>query len=401
VGTAACVQCIAPDRIAACAGMTPICGDDRTCRAFSSNDQCASSVCLPDGSCGDEVQVAYVAPGGGGATCMRSSPCATLAAALAAKRPTVKIGVGLVKDNATTTIDGRRVVIVADAGAKLDRDGNGVLLEIRSANADVQIFDLEITGQTGAPGDGVIAVVGNGGSPKLALTRVRLVDNQGVGLSSLGGAITIDDSTISGNSDGVSFAGGTVTIVGSTVSANANTGVVAGNGTLTIRRSTLAQNAISGVSINGGAMTLEKSTIAKNGRISVNVTAAEFDITNNYVVDNGSAAATFGGILINQANTGTRRLEFNTISGNTGTSSTSGVLCQALSPTVTFSNNIVFGNVGGGGSAQVSTTGCSWSFSNIGPQAERHRQHQRRPSVRRAGCGRSSPETHLPLQGRC
>src|SRR5690606_2156679 len=113
---------------------------------------------------------------GVGADCTKTSPCATLAAGLATNRPIVKLS-GLVKDNQTTTIDGKAVTILADPGAKLDRDGDGVILEVRGADADVTIVDLEITGQTGVFGSAISLVAG--GTSKLALIRATVTGNQG------------------------------------------------------------------------------------------------------------------------------------------------------------------------------------------------------------------------------
>lgn len=323
--TKTCVPCIAPDQVTACVGSTPICDATNTCRGCSTHDQCTSKVCLADGACADEAQIAYLTSNGDGAICTLAAPCATLAAGLAANRPIIKIVSGRIKDSGPTPIV-KRVTIVGSANAKLDRDGDGPIIEIRGANTDVQIFDLEITGQTGLPSDATIAITDAGGTPRLVLNRVHITGNQGIGVYSIGGVVEIVNSTISQNSDGISFSGGAVTVLDSTISANADSGIIAANGTLIVHRSTLALNVIFGISVSGGSFTLDRSTITKNGRIAVNVISAEFDITNNFITDNGSPAVPFGGVLFNQTNIGTRRLEFNTISGNAGTASVSGVL---------------------------------------------------------------------------
>lgn len=201
-GTGICVQCTVEDS-AACLGVTPICGADHACRSCGKHTDCASAACLPDGSCGSDVNVAYVAATGTGTACTKAAPCGTLAAAVAKAKTYVKIAAGgIVKDAQVTTIDGKGVTILADEGAKLDRDGDGAVLEVRSANADVKIFDLEITGASGTSGANGIDVNPNGGTPKLALTRVKLTGNQGLGLSAQGGTVTISQSTISANPGG-------------------------------------------------------------------------------------------------------------------------------------------------------------------------------------------------------
>ncbi|HLL22294.1 MAG TPA: right-handed parallel beta-helix repeat-containing protein [Kofleriaceae bacterium] len=134
------------------------------------------------------------------------------------------MGAGLVKDTKLTTIDGKVVSILADTGAKLDRDGDGAILEVRSANTDVRIYDLQITGQTGTS-DAAVSLVSSGGVPKLTLTRVKVDGNQGAGVSSAGGALTISQSTVAANQGGgiVMSAPGAVNISNSFIYRNGNT----------------------------------------------------------------------------------------------------------------------------------------------------------------------------------
>jgi hypothetical protein len=206
-GFGICVQCTPADATS-CAATTPVCGTDNLCRPCGKHSECSSAVCFADGSCALESSVAYVTPTGMGTACSKAAPCGTLAAAVAAGKGTIKISAGLVKSGQTTVIDGKAVTILAEEGAKLDRDGDGAILEVRSAAADVKIFDLEITGATGTAGANAIDVNPNGGAPKLSLTRVKLAGNQGLGLSVQGGAVTVLQSIISENlGGGVSIAG--------------------------------------------------------------------------------------------------------------------------------------------------------------------------------------------------
>lgn len=56
-----CVQCLAPDHVDACSGRSPLCGVDRACHACAGHDDCVESgACMPDGSCADRRDVAYV-----------------------------------------------------------------------------------------------------------------------------------------------------------------------------------------------------------------------------------------------------------------------------------------------------------------------------------------------------
>ena len=118
-----CVQCTTDDS-SACVGGTPVCVSN-TCQKCTAHAQCASDVCLPDGSCADPAldQVAYVKVNGTGMVCSQLSPCGTLDIGLKKNKPYVKIASGIVTDSKTTTIDGKSVTILGDQGAKLSFGG--------------------------------------------------------------------------------------------------------------------------------------------------------------------------------------------------------------------------------------------------------------------------------------
>ncbi|MBA3462158.1 MAG: right-handed parallel beta-helix repeat-containing protein [Deltaproteobacteria bacterium] len=309
-GAKACVQCTTTDATA-CSGATPVCGTNNTCERCTMHAQCSSNVCLPDGSCSDGVNVAYVTANGSGSTCTKAMPCGTLAAAINTNKPLVKIANGLVKDSATTSIDGKAVTILADSGAKLDRDGDGPILEVRSANGDVKIYDLEITGASGVSGADGILVTPNGGAPKLALTRVKITSNQGSGIACNGGALTVSQSTVSSNQGG-------------------------------------------GISISG--------------------TGTMFDVTNNFIVYNGTAngvnATQLGGIAAT-SNTSGAKLQWNTIAFNQsdGAIYRGGVSCTGAM--VSAAGNLIYRNSeadGLGGlktdaNTQRNATGCQFGNS--------------------------------------
>jgi Right handed beta helix region len=308
-GYGICVQCTASDA-AACLGVTPVCGADHVCKGCGKHTDCSSAACLPDGSCGSDANVAYVAAAGTGTACTKAAPCGTLAAAVAKGKAYVKVAAGNpVKDAQVTTIDGKAVTILADEGAKLDRDGDGAVLEVRSAGADVKIYDLEITGATGASGANAIDVNPNGGAPKLTLTRVKLTGNQGLGLLALGGSVTISQSTISANTGG-----------------------------------------------------------------GISVSNATFDITNNFIVGNGSSdmvtGSDFGGLSLS-AGAGANRLEQNTVAYNhakAGTLLAAGVGCSVTN--LVAPGNIVTSN-NEGLTFPAQTKGvCTYGNSFIAPGSE-------------------------------
>jgi hypothetical protein len=256
---------------------------------------------LPDGSCGDEAQTAFVAPGGGGAACTKASPCGTLRAALATNKPVVKFDSGVVADTAQTTIDGRTVMIVAEPDAVLDCDAaNATILEIRG-NSDVTIADLTISGQTGL---GEFAIRMIGGTPKLILLRTKVANNQGGGITSSGGTLTVSQSTLSGN---------------------------------------------------------------QGGGISVSGVGASFSITNNFIFRNGDVDnSPFGGLNLGIAVAGTNRLEFNTIVDNRAVINSGGVVCNVA--TFTGANNIIARNVLAGSTtnANAQTSGaCTYPSSIV------------------------------------
>lgn len=226
-GSKMCVQCTSSNP-AACTGTTPLCGTDNACHGCTAHAQCSSNVCLADGSCAPEASVAYVAQGGSDSTCRKLTPCGTLQAAVQTDRSYVKVAAGLIKDAQMTTIDSKTVTILADVGAKLDRDGDGPILVVQStsaAGANVQIFDLEITGATGAPGGDGIRLTANGGTPSLGLTRVTIDGNQGTAVTTAGGSLTISRSTVSGNTGGgiAMSADGIVSITNTFIYRNGNT----------------------------------------------------------------------------------------------------------------------------------------------------------------------------------
>jgi hypothetical protein len=321
--TMTCVQCTIADN--PCAAATPACVANQ-CQKCTQHSQCAatSNVCLPEGMCAISDQVAYVQAGGTGASpCAKGAPCGTLDDGVRANKPTVKVAAGTVTDNKTTTIDGKAVTILADPGAKLSRAMQGVILEVRNDNADVRIYDLEITGGTGASNAAIS--IPNGGTPKLSLTRVTVAGNQGIGISASAGTLTVSQSTISGNTGG-------------------------------------------GISVSAGTLTVSQSTISGNTGGGISVSAVQFDLANNFIVNNGGPAAAFGGVRFDQTNTGTRRFEFNTVTNNNGVDGAAlGVVCTLVSQPVTFSNNIVYANQVGGTRTQVGGAMCSWSYSDVGP----------------------------------
>lgn len=283
-GSMTCVQCT-PDQATACTGTTPTCGDDRACRGCRAHAECpGSEACLPDGSCADPGQVAYVQAGAIGAPpCAKGAPCGTLqqgVTAAGASRPFIKIvGTGTLADTATTTIDGKAVTILADPGTKLDRTGDGVILEVRNTGADVRIYDLEITGASGGAGDVGISIA-PGGMPRLTLTRVRVTNNVGGGISAAGGSLTVSQSTISGNAGGgISVMNGTFVIVGNVIFENGTQGGATGGISITT-----LQNPANRLEFNSFNKNLTQDGIGA----AIACVAGTFTARNNILSQNGT-----------------------------------------------------------------------------------------------------------------
>lgn len=295
-----CVQCTdAMHEV--CGGTTPLCLSD-VCRPCSMHLQCPSHACLLDGSCADAALVAYVRPGGGGMTCTDAAPCKKVSDALKSTKSIVKID-GTITEDQPIVVDGKALQIVAEPGAKLARMNNGVILDVKNANADVSVSDLEITGGMSMKTDAVLSLSGLG-APKLTLARVKINGNQGIGILATAGALRVTQSTISANAGG-----------------------------------------------------------------GISITAAQFEIVNNLIAGNGgtsgAAATLLGGISLNNADVGTRRIEFNTIANNGAAMGlVAGANCLVTQPPVT-ANNIVWDNTSGTGKLQIGGN-CNWTYSDIG-----------------------------------
>lgn len=300
-----CVQCTSSEP-GACTAATPACVNN-ACQKCTAHAQCPmSNVCLPDGSCADSAQVAYVASGGSGIACTQTNPCGTLDDGVKAGRPYVKIAAGTVADSKTTTIDGKAVTILADPGAKLSRANGGVILQIQNDGTDVKIFDLEITGGIG-PTNSAISIP-NGGAPRLTLTHVTVDGNPGIGIS-------------------------------------------AAAGTLTMSRSIVSQNIGGGISISGAQFDITNCFIFENGGISSGI--GGMDIS-QILTSTGIHRLDFNTITSNGANIN--------IPVNTG------VNCSTIGTPLIFGSNIIYGNaVDGGGQQLGGSSMCSATYSDVGP----------------------------------
>jgi hypothetical protein len=237
---------------------------------------------LPDGTCADMAQVAYVDPAGSdNPTCAKATPCTKVASALATNRPYVKFHG--TTDEAVTVNGGRVVAFLAAPGAKLTRTtGTGAIVTVQGDGTALSVYDLSISDAPNSPSGIGCVIPAASGAPTLSLTRARLANNPGGGLSATGGTVTVSQSTVSGNTGG-------------------------------------------GLSISGAQFDLTNNFIVNNGSPGAVFGGVRID---------GIATST-----------GVHRLELDTITGNQASAAlTAGVTCSAIAVPLSFANSIVFRN---------------------------------------------------------
>jgi hypothetical protein len=201
-GTGQCVQCT-PDHAAACTASTPVCGSDRRCRACVAHSECSlSHVCLPDGTCAAERDIAYVDPDGTDNTdCFQSKACVRVAAALATQRPYVKFH-GTI-DESVIVNHRRSVTFLADLGATLTWTGGGSqpVLTVQDDGTSLAVYDLTIADALDTTTVGV-EIPPDSGDPSLTLMRVTIANNPGGGIVVSGGRLWLAQSFVRDNLGG-------------------------------------------------------------------------------------------------------------------------------------------------------------------------------------------------------
>lgn len=310
--TGMCVEC-SPSVPDSCGGKKPICGSDFSCQPCTAHNQCASNVCLPDGSCSDGRDVAFVQQDAVGTTCVKADPCPLLSTALATMKPYVKMS-GVISDN--VVINNQNVVILAEPNTKLSGKADGAIVKI-TGSSEVSVYDLTISGATGFTYTGHGMLVRD--TPTVLLENVTLSKNVGRGL-------TIESASV-------------VKISSSTFSQNYS-GIFAGGGVLILTRSTVSDNG-SGV-IGGGNL-------------------VAFQITNSFIVRNTS----YGGLHVSARNPTNCEIEFNTIVDNNankvGGFDSGGVYCNPVG--IVAANNLIFNNTLGNAPAKQTSGNCDFTQS--------------------------------------
>jgi hypothetical protein len=298
-----CEACRAETEASDCGGAAPVCGDDFACRACASHGECASGVCLGDGSCGDASQVVWVTTSGDASNdCLsEAEACDTVERALEVAstegRAIVRIGAGTFPGLALTP-----VVSVTLIGADLDGDG-------------APTTTLDANGGAG--------VIVQGGST-IGLEQVTITSGSG----GLGG-------------DAVNCAGSASTVL--------------------LRRVQLTGNSGSGIDSDECTFTATQSVIADNNGGGIVNTGGSFTITNNFIFRNGDDDEDVGGCKLDPD--GASSFEFNTVVYNLtvgGGTRAGGVVCD--DGTFTANNNVIYANTTGG--VQKQTVGdCDFGTS--------------------------------------
>ena len=191
------------------------------------------------------------------------------------------------------------------------------------------------------------------------------------------GTLSIQNSTLSGNSAGLDGGGvdnaGTLVIQNSTLSGNSaglDGGGVDNAGTLTVQNSTLSGNSASanggGIFNSGGTLTVQNSTLSGNSaevgggifNSSGTLTVQNSTLSGNSAVLGGGGIANFGG--------GTLTIQNSTLSGNSADVGPGGV--DLFGSNNTLSNSIVAGNFSGPTSDPADINGSvdtDNSFNNL------------------------------------
>jgi hypothetical protein len=315
-----CVPCM-QGKVGACGGVTPVCGVDEACHPCTMDAECASQICLPDGSCASPIDVLYVSPTGSPlATCMPDDHC-SLPRALAlidGTKSTIRLDPAHYNLLATVTLSSDLHLV--GRGAILDRNApdSGPVLNI-APGTHISIDYVTVTGGDGDGGDGIDCA-----NATLALREVTIQGNAG--------------SAISGS-----------------------------RCQLMVSHAQLLNNQVYGIATSASDLVLVRSLVAGNANVGLHLDVTTYDIENNVIVKNGGPNG-LGGVFITGigGSVGRRVFAFNTVSQNQGPfGNVSGVMCDpSIGVPLAMASNIVVNNAG---PSQVTGVACTWTYSDIAP----------------------------------
>lgn len=218
-GSKTCVECTATDHTA-CVGVEPVCGADQTCHACKAHSECTSEVCLPDGSCAAEGDVAYVdGTAGAGTTCTKSAPCKTMTAAATTAKATVKLK-GATSEPAGFTVGASIRRVFGAANAQI-ATATVTPIVVASANTNIEFHQVTIGNEPGIQPPACI-LINAGTTATVKVFGGKVYGCQlGVSNASSTGTLALDGVTVTGNtSGGIQVSGGSFAITNSMVHHN-------------------------------------------------------------------------------------------------------------------------------------------------------------------------------------
>ncbi len=276
-----CVDCLTQQSLKEC-GYRGVCDVKETCVPCQGDGECLdddttsdvrnSTVCLRTGGCAKEKEVAYINPASDtpGAQCTFLNPCTTLAEAVATKRPVIRLG-GDVTVTTALQLDYTVAIYGAKGGDRttITLSGTGGLAV--GGTGTVELRDLQLSGGT----DNAITVIG--GTPKLDLDNVDLIDNGGLGVSAGMASLRVIKSVID-NNDGGGISSAAVVYLENNIITNNGAGTSVAGGVLlsstsadnVVRFNTFGNNQSMGtnarsISCGAAAVTLSSNIFAGAG----------------------------------------------------------------------------------------------------------------------------------------
>jgi hypothetical protein len=231
-----CVQCLSS--VDCTQPQATICNvETHTCQGCLANSDCPSQACLPSGMCGTDANVAYVDPTApaGNMMCTLAAPCATIAKALATKRPFIKLH-GAISEVVAL---GKNVVVafLGDPGTSLTRPNNGAIFAFMDGDV-VDVYDIELIGAA------MINVAAVAAMDVFRLHHVRIHDCGITAITTNGGTFGLARSRLFSNPGGALVLGGPTqfAITNNFIVQNGSTGLNAAAGGVAINVMTAGFN---------------------------------------------------------------------------------------------------------------------------------------------------------------
>ena len=214
-------------------------------------------------------------------------------------------------------------------------------------------WDASFTSQSGAStidGEGARRGMNANNGITVVIERFAIQNcaaaGDGGGIRVALGTLTLNNSTVSGNTAGGQGAGiywnsGALTLNNSTVNGNKGVGIDNYYGNLTLNSTTVSKNTGGGIRNDHGTVTLNSSTVSGNTTSGGIVNHAGTATLNNSTVS-GNTSGVGGGI--SNEYVGTLILNSSTVSGNTAGSAVGGIASGDWPGAVTLRNSILSDN---------------------------------------------------------